>query len=278
MVVGHANLTHAFGQSVALATMAAVTIWTLDRAQRAEWVGVVLLATLGLISHITTFLLLLATLVATAAFYRWVGGPALRVPARRVVLVTVTALVLAVVLYWGHFGAVYQAQWDRLRAGGAVAASTQTPAVTGEEGAASAAATPALGRSAIPLSGRITGALAQTATNIGWPILALAVVGAWRLWSGGVRDRLVCVLLAWGAVCLSFVALSVVAPGGVKYQQDAWEFIGRVEHAAYPAAVILAAYGAIWAWRAGTAWRAASIALMLGAVVTGTRAWAAWLQ
>jgi hypothetical protein len=278
IVVGHANLTHAFGQSVALATMAAVAIWTLDRGQRAQWVGVVLLATLGLISHITTFLLLLATLVATAAFYRWIGGPALRAPARRVLLATVTALVLAVVLYWGHFGAVYQGQWQRLRVGGAVAMSTQPPDLTGEGGTTVPAAAQALGRSAIPLSGRITGALAQTTTNVGWPILALAVVGAWRLRSGGVRDRLVCVLLAWGTVCLSFVALSVILPGGVKYQQDAWEFIGRVEHATYPAAVILAAYGAIWAWRAGTAWRAASITLMLGAVVTGTRAWAAWLR
>jgi hypothetical protein len=114
--------------------------------------------------------------------------------------------------------------------------------------------------------------------SIGWPILLLAALGAWRVVAGRLRDRLVCLLAAWGLVCLVFVGVSVIAPAGVKYQQDAWEFIGRIEHATYPAAVILAARGAIWAWRAGTAWRAASFVLMLAAVVTGVHAWTAWLQ
>jgi hypothetical protein len=173
---------------------------------------------------------------------------------------------------------VYEAQWQRMRAGARVEAPAPVSRPAANSDASVLAARPALGRTAIPLSGRLTSALAQTVTNIGWPILVLAFVGAWRVVAGRQRDRLVCVLAAWGAVCFAFVAVSVVAPAGVKYQQDAWEFIGRVEHATYPAAVILAARGAVWAWRAGAPWRAGSIVLMLGAVVTGMHAWVAWLR
>jgi len=278
VVVGHANLTHAFGQSASLATMAAVTVWALGRGQRAQWFGVVLLATLGFICHVTTLTLLLTTLLATVVLYAWLGGPALRIPARRLLLATVTAAVLAVALYWGHFGGVYAAQWQRMRAPAAVESTRQVATPTPEREAPGELAAPALGRSTIPLSGRVTSALAQTVANIGWPILVLAGIGAWRVAAARQRDRLVCALAAWGIVCLAFVAVSVIAPAGLKYQQDAWEFIGRVEHATYPAAVILAARGAMWGWRAGTAWRAASIVLMLAAVVTGIRAWAVWLQ
>jgi hypothetical protein len=278
VVVGNANLTHAFGQSASLATMAAVTIWSLGRGQHAQWIGVVLLATLGFISHVSTLTLLLATLLATVGFYRWFGGPTLRIPARRVLLATVTVAVLAVVLYWGHFGAVYEAQWQRMRAGAPVVSSGQVSRSRPDREPSAAPTTPALGRNVIPLSGRVKGALAQTVTNVGWPLLLLAAIGAWRVVAGRLRDRLVCLLAAWGTVCLAFVAVSVVVPAGVKYQQDAWEFIGRVEHATYPAAVILAARGAMWAWRAGAAWRAASIILMLAAIVTGVHAWSGWLK
>jgi hypothetical protein len=73
------------------------------------------------------------------------------------------------------------------------------------------------------------------------------------------------------------VAASVVGASDVRYQQDAFEFIGRVEHATCPVAVILAAYGAIWAWRAGTVARLASSALLVAAVVAAVRVWAQWL-
>jgi len=45
-----------------------------------------------------------------------------------------------------------------------------------------------------------------------------------------------------------------------------------------PAAVLLAARGAIWAWREGRAPRLASGALLLGSVIVGVRAWATWLR
>jgi hypothetical protein len=42
--------------------------------------------------------------------------------------------------------------------------------------------------------------------------------------------------------------------------------------------VILAARGAVRAQRAGMTWQAASTVLLFTAIVTGMRAWIAWLQ
>ena len=279
VVVGHANLTNAFGQSVALAVVAGVTLLALRSRPYAQVALLILLATLAFISHVTTLAVGLATLLVVAVLFRFAGGPALRTPARLVLLVATCAALLSVVLYWGHFGGVYRAQFERMRAE-AVAGTTsgQESAAAIDPAAAAPSEGPALGRRFIPLSGRIAAAITQTAANIGWPILVLALVGAWRLWVGGNRDRLALVLAAWIVTCFTFVVLSVLSPVEMRYQQDSWEFVGRVEHATAPAAVILAAHGAMWAWRAGTALRCASAALLLGAVITGLRAWTAWLR
>ena len=279
VIAGNANLTNAFGQSVALVTVAAVTVWPLQLRHIGQLVGLILMATLAFMSHVSTFAVLLATLFALAAFYRWMGGPTLRVPARYVCLAATIAVVLSVVLYWGHFGEVYKMQLARLRAGAvARVAPVQAPATAALTRAATPDAKPALGRTTIPLGGRAIDALAQTLVNIGWPILILALVGAWRLWVAGGRDRLVLAVAAWGVVCLGFVVMSVLSPTDVRYQQDAWEFIGRVEHMTCPAAVILAALGASWGWRAGPAPRLASGALLLAAFITGVRMWAGWFS
>jgi hypothetical protein len=127
------------------------------------------------------------------------------------------------------------------------------------------------------VSARAWQAFQQTVAGLGWPVFLLALLGLWRVWAEGGRDQLSLVIGAWALMCLAFVALSVLSPGSRTYQQDAVEFIGRVEHAAMPAAVLLAARGAIWGWRAGTVSRLASGALLLGAVIAGIGAWAAWL-
>jgi hypothetical protein len=274
-VVGNANLTNAFGESAALVTIAAVTVLGLQADHRRQIMAVSLLATLALLSHVTTLTFLLATLVAIAVVFRWMGAPALRVAARSVLVAATIALVLSVLLYWGHFGGVYQAQLARVRTAPAVGvAPAQAPAAMAP---ASDSGRPRLGRVTIPLTGRVVDALDQTVGNLGWPIVVLALAGAWRLLVRRARDRLSLVLAAWGMVGLAFVAASVVGASDVRYQQDAFEFIGRVEHATCPVAVILAAYGAIWAWRAGTVARLASSALLVAAVVAAVRVWAQWL-
>ena len=277
VIVGNANLTHAFGQAVALATIAAATIWPPEPRHVGRLVALVLLAVLGFIAHISTLMLLLAMLLVLAFFYRVLGG-ASRASAASLVLATAIAAVLSVALYWGHFGQVYQAQIARARAiatsapesGASADASPRAPAPATTAG-------PALGRRTIPLRLRAVDALRQTLDNIGWPILVLALVGAWRLWAEGGRDRLVCALAAWIVVGLAFVGVSVLAAGEMRYQQDAWEFIARVEHTTCPALVVLGAAGATWAWRGGIVLRLASCALLLAAVVIGVRAWAGWI-
>jgi hypothetical protein len=285
-VIGNANLTNAFGQSVGVVTMAAVVVWAFGPRRGIQMAGLALLATLGFISHVSTLVLLLATLLAAGLFYQWLGASGVRIAGRSVLVATLIALGLSIGLYWGHFGSVYGAQLTRLRpprvagTGGSQAPvhSSDRQASGPARGAASpGVGRPALGRTALPLSRRAGDAVAQTIANLGWPILLLALVGAWRLCADGMRDRLGLVLAAWGAVWFVFVGFSVLSPGDMRYQQDAWEFIGRVEHATCAAAVILAARGAVWAWRAGVLPRLAASGLLAAAALLGVRAWGGWL-
>ena len=74
-----------------------------------------------------------------------------------------------------------------------------------------------------------------------------------------------------------FLGVSVLAPVDVGYERYAAEFIGRVDLSTYPAAVLLAAYGAAWTWQAGFATRVLTVAAFIGAVALGARAWMDWL-
>ena len=101
--------------------------------------------------------------------------------------------------------------------------------------------------------------------------------GGWSLAVRRRADALVLGLGAWmttGAVFLGWSALRAVDP---LYVQDAWEFIGRVELATSPAAAILAACGATWAWRSGVGLRAASALLVGAALWIAARALGAWV-
>jgi hypothetical protein len=271
-VVGNANLTNAFGQSASLAAVAGIVLWA-DRPLRAWRVGaMVLLVTLGLVSHISTLVLLLGTLGAMALLYAAFGGQALRPQAVSIVLVTVLASLLAVLLYYGHFPEVYRTQFARL--GQATQSSTPAPGASTEPARRES---PQLGEETVPLHLRAREAGAQTLRYIGWPILALAVLGMGAVRSQGRRDRLTLVVGAWALTWMAFVAAAVVIPADKRYQQDAWEFISRVELSTCPAAVILAAEGASWAWRRGRAPRVVAAALLLAAFLVGARAWVSWV-
>ncbi len=301
VVVGNGNLTNAFGQSAALAVLAVATIWPLEPARPARMVAVVLLATLAFVSHVSTFALLVATLLALSAIYRFFGGPALRPAARRLFAATAIAFLVAVAGYYSHFGELYN--WvARVRGQSAAAVTTGSGPRTqpGERNARDepvaqeagpgrprigegveprTPATPT-GRAKPPsgLPGRLADALVATVDGIGWPILILAIVGAWRLAEDGPRDRLTYLLAAWGLACLAFLGVGILTRVDVQYQRYALEFVSRAELAAYPAAVILAARAGAWGWRAGAWRRVASAALLLAAVVVGVQQWARWLN
>lgn len=276
MVLGNANLTNAFGHSAALVTMAAATLWPLASRDVGQLAALFLLASVAFLSHVSTFPLLLVSLLALAAFYRWLGGPVLRVPARSVFLATTAAAVFAIVAYYGQFGEVYTSL-DRVR-GKPVAAVAPTAAPQAG-GAAAAAGEVAERRGSVPpLYARAATTMALGVRAVGWPIVALAVLGAWRVAMGGVRHRLGFALLAWGVAYVVFVIVGVMAPVDVGYYRYAIEFIDRVTYATFPAAVVLAARGAAWAWRAGTRPRIAAVALVLYALVSGVQQWMGWLR
>jgi hypothetical protein len=275
LVVGNANLTNAFGASAGAATVAAAAIWAAGRRGVPGGIALALLATLALISHVSTVTLLVPTLLALAVFLRSLGGPAAWRPARGVVLVTAVAAVCSVVVYYGHFGDLYRAQIARAggtRAAEAPAARAAAPAAAPADGR------PELGRTRLPLERRAADAASQTAGNLGWPILVLAALGAWRLAATRARGALASGVAAWAAVGLLFVTLSVVSAADVRYQQDAWEFIGRVEQATFPAAAILGGVAAAWAWRTGLAARAVAVFLLGAAVVPAARVWLGWIS
>ena len=280
LLVGSANLTNAFGQSVSTVTMVAAVIWAERKGRVGRLVGLTLLATLGLLCHVSTFALLLTMLVALAFLYRWKGGRLLRPAAGSVLMAALVATVLSTVLYWGHFGSLYAARLEGVRA--AVSARiAPSDTHTAPAGTAAADRAPARGRVFVPLHLRAAGALRQTVVNVGWPILILALVGVWRVWrdppKGGGPDPLVLALGAMGLTCFLFLAFAVVTAVDAQYQQDAWEFIGRVELLTYPAAVVLASRAAAWSWRAGAAARLVSAGLLASAAVLGLRAWYGWL-
>ena len=274
-IIGNANLTNAFGQAVSIITVAAITINANRLRRPAVFAGVAALATLGLISHISTVVLLTSTLLVLAVLFWRFGGQPLRGAARTLVVIAAVALAASAVIYWGHFGDVYRVQFDRMRAAVSPGATAAEPAVAVQKGSGDLAA---MGRRSIPLDARIRQAVEQSVSSLGWPIVLLALVGVWRVFADGKPDRLDLVIAAWAIVWLVFLAASVLSPGNKAYQQDAYEFIGRVLHATLPAAVLLAARAAAWGWRASTATRVASIGALSWAVVVGVRAWAAWLH
>ena len=267
VVIGNANLTYAFGASIAIATMMAATLLPLRSRDVLQLAVLFLLASLAFLSHVGVFPLLLAALVASAVLYRWRGGPELRAPSRAVFLAAMLAAVFSVVVYYGQFGEAYETL-NRVRA-----RRCDSPGA----GVRPRYGTGVRPRVPVPLHRRAVRAAGLGVTDFGWPIVLLAGAGIWRAWSGGGRDRLTLVLAAVGLTYVAFVAMSVAAPVEAGFLRYADEFISRVDYATIPAVVILAALGAAWAWRAGTMLRIASAGLVLAAGISGVQRWIAWL-
>jgi len=237
-------------------------------------VALTALASWAFLCHVSTVATLATTLIVTAVLYWWVGGPALRGPARRTLLATTIAAVLSVALYYGHFGPVY-ANALRLRTQATPAAAAEAPPpAAGEEGRSGAAAKY---RTFTPLHVRIRDALVLTVSSVGWPILVLAGVGAWRAFVRGARDRLALAVLAWTVTYFVFLAVAVMRVE-TQYQRYSYEFVGRLAFATYPAAIVLGGLGAAWGWRAGLGTRIATAVLLSSAVIVGIRSWIEWLQ
>ena len=75
VVAGNANLTFAFGESAALAAVIAIPLVTLGSKRLLQAAGLASLASLGFLSHVGIFPLLLCTLVLVGLLYRFSGVP-----------------------------------------------------------------------------------------------------------------------------------------------------------------------------------------------------------
>ncbi len=273
VVLGNANLTNAFGQSIALMTICAATILPLQPRRFGQCAALTALAALAYLSHVSTFALLLVTLTVMAFLFWRLGGPALRTPARWVFLAATLAFVFSVSVYYGHFVDVYKGAL-RVRATNVSTLPAQAPRTADSD--ERSAPNPRRAAEVAPLHTRVKGALVLSARAVGWPILMLATIGAWRLAVARRRDRLALAVLGWGLTYLAFLAVSLMRVD-VQYQRYAYEFVGRIVLATYPAAVILAGHGAAWAWRAGIALRVTSLATLVAALVSGARSWLEWM-
>jgi hypothetical protein len=199
-------------------------------------------------------------------------------------LIAATAILLAVGLYYRHFTDVSREAFARVRAP-AAAGVVEPPSPESAAGSTETTDAADAGRVAAlvrPLSWaeRTRDAMTQTRNALGWPLLVLAAIGAWRAVRAGRRDRLSIVVAAWVGVWGLFMLAGTLTRVDTQYQRYASEFMGRVNLATYPAAVLLAAFGAAWPWTCGTrrSWtlRAITAAIVLFAVRVGVHSWLAW--
>jgi hypothetical protein len=270
LVVGNANLTSAFGQSAATATLLSATIWPLGPRDYYQGVGLFAIAALAQLSHVGTFPQLLGAMLALAVAYRVVGGAELRAPGLWIGGMALAAAVFSVLIYYGHFGQVY----------GALGKVSGRGTTVNGRGPEAVVPVPGLVRRGGPTPSTAVRAVTGADVGleaVGWPLVSLALIGAVRLASIESRNRLTLVVLALSAASAAFLAGAMLMPVEDRFYKYNVEFIGRVFFAGYPAVVILAAAGAAWCWRAGRLGQTASALLVTAAVWVGARSWWNWI-
>lgn len=195
-VITTGNLTNAFAQSVAV--LALTTIATIGSPRVLGRHTALLTATMAVafMSHTSTFPLLFTAGLATAGLLYWKGQADGRRLAGVVLVATIAAFVLAVVVYYAHFGDTYRAEWTRI--------STETAAAAPDAGGRSIAARAA----SVPMYLR---------TYFGLVPLALSLLGGWSLFRAGRRDPLTLALGGWTLACLAFLALGILTPVDMRY-------------------------------------------------------------
>ena len=258
-IVGNANMTNAFGQSVALAVLTAATLWALSWGRWTLWAGFTALLAFALLCHISTFMLLGAIVGVLTVLYWVAGDQTLRSHALSTGTALIVAAALAIALYYAHFGDAYRSA-AKVRAAPAATSATGSPVAP----------------AAFPK--KVADAARLSVQAVGWPIALLAVPGVWVWRRRGWRDRLGLAVSALAITFGLFTLVVVLSPVNQSFQRYAAEFISRVTLATYPAMVIWAALGAVWAWRTGPAGRLAGGALMVAACVVGFDAWVEWIR
>lgn len=235
------NLTNAFAQSVAVASLVLIASPAVTLG-RPTWTALLALSlVIAYLSHTSTLAIVFVATLAVAALFFWRGQGEARSQAAAVALATIVAAMIAVVAYYAHFMDTYRAEFARL----------------GHETATAAA--DAGGRG---VGDRLHGVPYSFGIYIGLPILMAAAAGSARLAMTTRGDRLTLTLAGWILACLGFLALGVLTPVDMRHYL-----------ASIPAVAIAAGYGTAWAWSAGRAYRVGTAVLLAAAISTAFHNW-----
>jgi hypothetical protein len=249
------NLTNAFGQSLFAIALALIVLIPRQTAplvagapmRYAAWAGLVVVTSFAMMSHTSTFAIAIPVMLL-AGVLLWMFGATSeeRTRGRAVLVVTAIAALVAVVLYYRHFGEVYASMFAR---------------ITGEMGKPAELSDPG-GRS---IAQRVLIVPYYLNEYYGWPALVLAGIGAGML--ARRRDTLTLVVWAWVAGTFAFLLLGVFTPLDFRHYL-----------AAFPAVALLAGCGAARWWTKGPFLQAAAIVLLGSSVLIGVRHWLAALR
>ena len=243
-VIATGNLTNMFGQAVAMMVFVVASRPLLGE-RRWQLPVFLTLACLAFLSHTSTFAVLATQLFFFGLALVLFGSRAGRVPAAapdprtRAGLVllgaTAVAVLIAVAVYYAHFLDVYREAWGR---------------ITAETGKATAAAgdrTPLVRLLDVPRVLHL---------SYGWPLMALAAVGAIDLARRRTGAIAAAAVAMWLAAALLFQVIGIITPVDMRHAL-----------AALPAVAVLSALGFAYGWRQG-GWLRIAAALVA--------AWAAW--
>jgi hypothetical protein len=224
------NLTNAFAQSLAVLAFAVIAA---PFARRHSVELMLISATLlaAFLSHTGTFAIGAASSGLIALAIYWRGGISERATAHVILASSVIAVLLAVALYYGHFGETYRAEWTRISAETATAAPD-----SGGRG----------------IGARASGVPRSFYLYLGIPATILAAWGMVLLWRE-YPSRLVCTIAGWTVACGIFLVLGILTPVDMRHYLAVIPAVAAtgglaLEHGwngggvARPAAIILAAW------------------------------------
>jgi hypothetical protein len=255
-VQSSANLTNAFGQSLATLAMVAIVL-TPAGPRLGPWLVVLtLLVSSALLSHLSTLATLSAMVLCTALLY-WIRGDE---PARRagwrVALALGMSLVIAVGLYYRHFGGTY---WDQLARITGEVRGTEPAGAPGDRQPGSAHLYASGGRSTALRAANVPRSLVLLYS---WPVLILTFVGTISLLRGRSHDRLTLTIAGWTLGCVLFLVLGILTPIDMRHYLAAVPLVG-----------IVAAAGASSLWRRAGLARYGAVLLLAWAVHAGIASW-----
>jgi len=248
-IVGNANMTNAFGQSMALVVLVAATAWALTFSRWRTWIAFTLLLAAALLCHISTFTTLGAILGVLAVLYWFAAQPPLRREAFALASALGVAALIAVVVYYGHFGEAYRS-----------ALRVRAAPVDAVEVVADRAPAPTTG-----FTTKLRDAGRLSVQAVGWPMAVLAVPGLLVWMRRGWRDRFGLAIAALALTFAVFMAGFLAAPVDQSFHRYAVEFVSRITLATYPVMVVWAGVGASWLWSRGVAGQVGAAVLVLAA-------------